>query len=260
MSFTESDWLYGNNLREMLRIISRKPFGPRSARKFQLFALACCHQVEELLRDARSHHAVAILEKIAEDSISEAERGQVARHARDAFRPELQSWSESEEDTFEEEEIDLTTNSLYCAAAAVWHAIAEVGSPHLIANVDRIWNASPFLREVFDNVVEARAGVAPNQNEARKAIRQEQCDFLRDIIGNPFRPVEFQPEWLLSNNGTVVKMAQWIYEQKEYGDLPILGDALEEAGCGSPGILEHCHSARVHVKGCWALDQILGRE
>jgi hypothetical protein len=82
---------------------------------------------------------------------------------------------------------------------------------------------------------------------------------LRDVIGNPFRPLSLKPSWLQYNEGAVTKMGQAIYNQRRFGDLPVLADALEEAGCTDAAILEHCHQPGEHVRGCWVVDLILGK-
>jgi hypothetical protein len=88
---------------------------------------------------------------------------------------------------------------------------------------------------------------------------QAQCDLLRDIIGNPFRPPPaLHPAWLSSNDGAVRKLAEAIYGDRRFGDLPVLADALEDAGCIDPTLLAHCRGGD-HVRGCWVLDLLLGR-
>jgi hypothetical protein len=79
---------------------------------------------------------------------------------------------------------------------------------------------------------------------------------LRDIFGNPFRSAEFHPSW---RTGTVVSLARHMYEGRDFSALPILADALEEAGCSCAELLEHCRDPAEHARGCWALDAILGR-
>lgn len=90
---------------------------------------------------------------------------------------------------------------------------------------------------------------------------------LRDIFGNPFRPVTIDPVWRTWNNGTVVKLSQAIYDERELpsghldaGRLAILADALEDAGCTNTDILDHCRSPGLHVRGCWVVDLLLGKE
>jgi hypothetical protein len=87
-----------------------------------------------------------------------------------------------------------------------------------------------------------------------------QAILLRDILGNPFRPIRIDPAWLRWNGGLVTTMAQQIYAERRFDDLPILADALEEAGCDNADILAHCRSRRGHALGCWVLDLLLGKE
>jgi len=77
------------------------------------------------------------------------------------------------------------------------------------------------------------------------------------VFGNPFRPVSVDPRWLTS---TAVTLARTIYEDRSFDRLPILADALEEAGCDDPDVLAHCRSAGPHVQGCWVVDLVLGNE
>jgi len=81
-------------------------------------------------------------------------------------------------------------------------------------------------------------------------------ELLRDIFGNPFRPVSFDPNWRTS---TVVALAEGVYADRAFDRLPILADALEDAGCDHPDILAHCRGLGPHARGCWAVDLILGK-
>ncbi|MCE9566332.1 MAG: hypothetical protein K8U57_30275 [Planctomycetes bacterium] len=81
---------------------------------------------------------------------------------------------------------------------------------------------------------------------------------MRDIIGNPFRPVTTDPTWLTTD---VVALATGIYEDRAFDRMPILADALQDAGCDNDDILNHCRNAnQVHVRGCWVVDLVLGKE
>jgi hypothetical protein len=86
------------------------------------------------------------------------------------------------------------------------------------------------------------------------------CTALRDIFGNPFRPPSLpENSWLTWNGGAVPKIAQAIYDDRRFDDLPVLADALEDAGCTDPEILGHLRGEGVHVRGCWVVDLVLGR-
>ena len=99
------------------------------------------------------------------------------------------------------------------------------------------------------------AGYSAMVEAARVGKRADQwlwqCAMLRDIFGNPFRTAPaLDPAWLHWNDGTAVAIAQAIYEERRFEDLAILADALEEAGCTSGDILEHCRGPGPHVRGC----------
>jgi hypothetical protein len=93
----------------------------------------------------------------------------------------------------------------------------------------------------------------------KEAEHREQVPLLRDVFGNPFRAVTIDPAWLAENGGTVVNLAQAIYDEGLIEDLPVLADALEEAGCRNADILKHCRGSGPHLRGCWALDLLLGK-
>lgn len=77
------------------------------------------------------------------------------------------------------------------------------------------------------------------------------------IFDNPFHPVLIDPAWLTS---TVTSLAQAIYTDRSFNRMPILADALEDAGCTSQDILDHCRQPGEHVRGCWVVDRLLGKE
>jgi hypothetical protein len=84
-------------------------------------------------------------------------------------------------------------------------------------------------------------------------------DLIREVLDNPFRPVQIERAWLSWNNDTVPKLAQTLYDERAFDRLPILADALEEAGCTDIAILEHCRGPGPHVRGCWVVDVLLGK-
>jgi hypothetical protein len=84
-----------------------------------------------------------------------------------------------------------------------------------------------------------------------------QAELLRDIFGNPFRPVTFDPHWRTSD---VVGLAHAIYEDKAFERMPILADALMDAGCEEEQIIGHCRGDGPHVRGCWVVDLILDKQ
>ena len=83
-----------------------------------------------------------------------------------------------------------------------------------------------------------------------------QASLLRDIFDNPFRPVTFPSSW---RTEYTVGLAGRMYDERDFAAMPILADALEEAGCDNADILAHCREPGVHVRGCWVVDLILGK-
>lgn len=88
-----------------------------------------------------------------------------------------------------------------------------------------------------------------------RGLRGRYVALLHDIAGNPFRPVTFDPAWA---SGAVVGLATTMYESRDFAVMPILADALEDAGCENREVLDHCRGPGPHVRGCWAIDLILG--
>jgi hypothetical protein len=95
--------------------------------------------------------------------------------------------------------------------------------------------------------------------------RTAQAWLLRDVFGNPFRPVSFDPSWRTS---TVTTLAQTMYDSRDFSAMPILADALQEvpsarrkgfAGCDNSDILNHCRGPGPHTRGCWVVDLVLAR-
>jgi hypothetical protein len=89
--------------------------------------------------------------------------------------------------------------------------------------------------------------------------RKAQASSLRCIFGNPFRPVSLAPGLLQWEGATIVKIAQAITEERTFERLPILADALEDAGCSDAAILDHLRGPGPHVRGCWVVDLLLGK-
>jgi hypothetical protein len=87
--------------------------------------------------------------------------------------------------------------------------------------------------------------------------RRSQASLFRDIAGNPFRPVLPNSGW---RSRTALGLAQAIYKDRAFDRLPILADALEDAGCAERAVLDHCRVPGPHVRGCWVVDLILGKQ
>jgi hypothetical protein len=86
---------------------------------------------------------------------------------------------------------------------------------------------------------------------------QEQAKVMRDISGNPFRPITLNPSWLIPS---VLTFANGIYFEKAFDRMPILAAALQDAGCDNDDILNHCRQPGEHVRGCWVIDLLLSKQ
>lgn len=84
--------------------------------------------------------------------------------------------------------------------------------------------------------------------------------YQEQTFSNPFRPVRIKRPWLKWNETIIPKLAQAIYDERAFDQMPILADALEEAGCDNLDILHHCRQPREHVRGCWVIDLILDKK
>jgi hypothetical protein len=93
--------------------------------------------------------------------------------------------------------------------------------------------------------------------EVRLAEVAAQAALLRDVFGNPFRPVAFSPAW---RTPTAVALAERMCESRDFLALPVLAVALQDAGCEHPDVLGHCRGGGEHVRVCWVVDLVLGRE
>jgi hypothetical protein len=101
----------------------------------------------------------------------------------------------------------------------------------------------------------------PNpKSRSYTAERKAYAALVRDIFGNPFREASIDPACLAWNDCTVSRIARAIYDERAFERMPILADALEDAGCDNADILNHCRGSGVHVRGCWVVDLLLGKK
>src|SRR5262249_9382280 len=95
--------------------------------------------------------------------------------------------------------------------------------------------------------------------KARARVEQGLVRCLREIVPNPVRLVAVDPSWLRWNGGIVVSLTQHITKSLTFRRMPLLADALEDAGCADAAILDHCRSGGEHVRGCWVVDCLLAK-
>lgn len=194
-----------------------------SDRKLRLFVCACCHRTLDESPYGDLASAVDVAEDVADRN---AEPEAVADAEEDI------TWGKSEMC----ESLNLRAEGLEVAFRSQPITVADAA--HAAERVLLGWRM---------NVPDISI----------KGEQETQCGWLRCVFGNPFQPVTIDPKRLTPK---VVAVAQTIYEQRRFQDMPILADALEEAGCTDPDILNHCRSEGPHVRGCWVMDMILGKQ
>jgi hypothetical protein len=200
--------------------------GKGSPRKLRLFACACCRHIDHLLGDLRSKPAVEVAERYADGLASDAELQAawlVAASAADDAQEALREGA---------------IEQPYLAAMA-GHWPADSGHSRS-GGVILASHAAFFAQQAADPVVE----------------RRWQAKVLCDIFGEPHLPLPIPTGWLTS---TVRGLATAIYAERAFDRLPILADALEDAGCDNADVLAHCRGDGPHVRGCWVVDLILGK-
>jgi hypothetical protein len=199
-----------------------------SPRKERLFCVACCRRVFDYLPGDRSRWAVTVAEEYADGGASI----QQLTAAHEGVEP------------YESEHYGGDHNPAR-------HASGETFSADMCAL------AAALL--LADRMMAQAPPTAPCEwEDIDNAESLEQVRLYREVIGNPFRPIAFDPAWRTT---TVVALAAGIYEERAFDRLPILSDALQDAGCDAEAILDHFRDpAAAHVRGCWALDLVLGKE
>jgi hypothetical protein len=115
------------------------------------------------------------------------------------------------------------------------------------------WLVRVALENRIDLMPAAMSAISRNPKVARR-----QADIVRDVIAFSNCSGSQYSNLLARNHATVPAMARRIYDERTFHDLPILADALQDAGCTDPDILAHCRSGGEHVRGCWVVDLILG--
>ena len=218
---TEQEWLTASDPTPMLKFLE----GKAGDRKLRLFGVASCHRIWALMLDDSCRNAVEASEQYADGLISETTLDHRSADAEEAFEDAIQPSPER--------------NSL---AIDVAHAASYASSPSLSFDV---------LKEAIEAIQQVATS---GQGEEQKY----QALLMREIFGNPFRPVAVSPNWPTTD---VLALAEGIYADRAFDRMPILADALQDAGCDNPDVLTHCRDTLLtHVRGCWVIDLLTGRK
>jgi hypothetical protein len=189
-------------------------------RKLRLFACACCRRVWHLLPDPANRDLVATVEDRP-----------------DGTRDDPVLWAALVASSWRERE--------WIEDHAYW-AVKYLGRSY-------------YKVRPLDSAVTVAVRLGQRVREAGDAMAEwaAQAGLVRDIFGNPFSPVAFDPRW---RSADVVGVARGIYEERAFDRLPLLADALMDAGCADEQVIGHCRSEGPHVRGCWMVDLVLGKE
>jgi len=227
---TETEWLSRSQLVAMLKHVYRSGC---SDRKLQLAAIAFCRHMSHLPLPVEWHETVARFEEWVE-GVATAEQVISVRQRLEAIADQPLS---ADEPRFSER--------FFGYKAAVLLVDTGPGRQRRSERLFMVESVAFDANQVFG------AG-------HERTTRVAHCRIVRDIFGNPFRPVTPEPSWLTS---TVLALANGIYEEKAFDRMPILADALQDAGCNNPDILDHCREPNgVHTRGCWVVDLVLGKK
>jgi hypothetical protein len=248
---TEQDWLQATDPQPMLEFLRSKV----SDRKLRLFAIACYRLIRHLLLDDRLLLILEGIEREADGHVTVQDR-QLRADWEEERQVLADSWGLLEIDDERRREI------------LGRHHRPQAHNVEAMQALDWLldWNTVTLLGEQgvehVDALLAARA-TAFNVTLAagdQMLIGKTEAEILRDVFGNPFRPVTSNPAWLRWHDGLLVSMARQMYDSRDFIDMPILADALEDAGCTDADILTHCRQPGEHVRGCWVLDLILGKK
>lgn len=246
---TEPDWIACGDPGQMEAFLHPTP----RERKWRLLACACLRRIWHLLTDERSRRAVEATEVYADGGMA------VERFRQTAGNEAWETFCETdprEDDDEDDRRVDPHLgHAAWLAANAVSRATGtgDAWQTGFDAAGDQILRAVWF----------ATFG---DQQQAVDAEKRAHCDLVREVFGNPFRPVHVEQAWRDWNGGVVLNLARTIYAERtlpagtfDPQRLAILADALEDAGCTDATNLAHFRSAGLHVRGCWLLDQLLGK-
>jgi len=216
----EATWLGSDDVDLLLKWLKKTKRYRPTRRKLGLFACACAHRLgDRIERELWTRRGLDLAERLAE--------GTAAPDERDAFETEVDCQPAGTHD----EHVHIA-----CWALRIPHETL-------------IW-------KVPETVARSVAGDARRELDGSEGA--EQCRLLREVLGNLYRPARIAPAWLAHAAGLVPSLARSIYDERAFDRMPILGDALEDAGCADAAILDHCRQEQQHVRGCWLLDLVLG--
>jgi hypothetical protein len=236
---TEAEWLACEDPTPMLAFLQDISYD----RKYRLFAISA-------LLPYVLAHGDELTRRIIETAENAAE-GELNRSELHRERMGVGSWS--------------LPAVPYLPADLVTRAAGLCLGSHALNAVVAVVSAVAHIESCIGSCVQTDDSSRPQVTEKtrqfgdiRRDCKSRLAVNLRDIIGNPFRSVGIRRLW---RTDTVLTLARQMYESRDFGAMPILADALQDAGCENDDILSHCRDANhPHVRGCWVVDLVLGKE
>jgi hypothetical protein len=229
---TEAEWLACADPKPILELLRLRG----SDRKLRLVACACCRRTEHLYPNEKCRRCLDVLE-------SWADGAGTVEDVRMAIVAALGEWDP-------EQEREIVIRELIADTLLAFFDFPD--SPLVLVSM-----ASQYARRAV------AMGRTPYSHDNEIAEGQQQLLLIREITGNPFHPVTFAPGLITPN---VLPLAQAAYNERilhagalDPARLAVLADALEDAGCADAALLGHLRGPGPHVRGCWALDLILGK-
>jgi hypothetical protein len=253
---TEAEWLASTNCTEMLTFCQHRV----PLRKVRLFGCAWCRRWWHLLTDERSRAGVEAGERLADSTTPDEDtqyEADIAGYNAAVAADELH---------INPDRHDIA-DRYYFAARAVEvlpQTMPPNMAPDMLGLIHKLPRAAACEAEwaVLESAKQANA--PPPDPDTRSqagvaAITAEHAAsaaLLREVLGNLFRPITFSPAW---RTDTVLTLAQQMYDSRDFSAMPILADALQDAGCEDEAILTHCRGPGPHVRGCHVVDACLSR-
>jgi hypothetical protein len=261
---TGAEWLVCRRPEAMLGELFSTGSGV-SERRLRLFACACCRRIGDLVPlEETWAELLATAERCADGALSPAALDRIYQRAQDLARATAETRTEAARAIVREivgalHSRLLAHHSTPPPRPPFWWAHAPKPSEPTIgtnAAAAHARSAADEVRSSWWRRLKAEVTGFPN-DRVYEAERAAQADLLRDIFGNPFRVAFFSPLWCTE---TALALARTMYESRDFSPMPILADALQDAGCDNDSALTHCRdTTQVHVRGCWVVDLVLGR-
>jgi hypothetical protein len=265
---TEQEWLAGWDCRKLYFRCVRTRI---DARRNRLFMVACCRLLKSHFFDPRIANTLQVAEWLADDSAANAAMSVVqdrlfipgAHQLENSLEAYLaakaalahQLWKNHYKPSIEDGKCwrEYDWKSLLAQAASNTLTGDPIGI--LVGGHGNMAENCMFWVECA-YILSKGLAESCHDETVEPEIRGPMSNLLRDIFGNPFRPVTFDPAWRTADTSGI---AARMYESRDFSAMPILADALEEAGCTNPDILLHAREPGVHVRGCWVVDLVLGK-